>query len=166
MTVRLDTNALTPLLQFDDVAFGISGIDNTKNADAGYFCRSNPPDGTATSRNYRLHCLVHVVNRKCNVSQPALIRDWHAVFNEFVIAENLEGRAIFTIARQAQKNAGKMRIRDSVHVVEPSAGHITLGTLGLASEYVRIEANQSFPISGNKICMNVFRSDWHCLVLW
>jgi hypothetical protein len=29
---------LTPLLQFNDVAFGISHIDNAKETDAIYFC--------------------------------------------------------------------------------------------------------------------------------
>src|SRR6266516_4099638 len=116
MTIRLDTNALTPLLQFDNIAFGISRIDNAKNADAIYFCCGNPSDGAAASRNHRLQRLVHIVNGKCNVSEPALVRDRHAEFNEFVIAENLERRAILAIAGQAQMNAGKMRLSARIRI--------------------------------------------------
>src|SRR6266496_6651576 len=108
MTVRLDTNALIPLLQFNNVAFGISRIGDAKETDTIYFCCSNLSDRTATSRNHRLQRLVHIVNRKCNVSEPALVRGGHAEINEFVIAENLERRAILAVARQTQVHAGKM----------------------------------------------------------
>src|SRR6266566_6276800 len=166
MTIRLDTNALTPLLQFDNIAFGISRIDNAKNADAIYFCCGNPSDGAAASRNHRLQRLVHIVNGKCNVSEPALVRDRHAEFNEFVIAENLERRAILAIAGQAQMNAGKMRVSDGVHAVKPGARQIALRAFRLASEYVNVKTNQSFPVSGNQICVNVLGLDWHCFLLW
>jgi len=97
---------LTPLLQLDDVAFGISRVDDVKATDAIYFCCSNLSDGAAASGNHCLQRLVYIVYRKCNVRESVLVRDWHATFNEFVIAENLEGRAIFTIDRQTQMNAG------------------------------------------------------------
>jgi hypothetical protein len=51
MTVRLD-NALTPLLQFNDVPFGISRVDDVKATDAIYFCCSNLSDGAAASGNH------------------------------------------------------------------------------------------------------------------
>src|SRR5438105_15871100 len=165
MTVRLDTNALTPLLQFNDVAFRISRIDNAKNADAIYFCCRNPSDGAAASRNHRLQRLVHIVNGKCNVREPALVRDWHAAFSEFVITENLQRRAIFTIAGQAQMNAGKMRVWDGVHAIKPGARQIALRAFGLASEYVDVKTNQPFPISGNQICVNILGSDWNFFLL-
>src|SRR2546425_13350203 len=102
MTIRLDTNALTPLLQFDNIAFGISRIDDAKETDTIYFCCSNLSDGTATSRNYRLQRLVHIINRKCNVSEPALVRGRHFAVDKLIIADNLERRAIIGIAGQTQ----------------------------------------------------------------
>src|SRR6266478_638870 len=112
MTVRPDTNTLTPLLQFNDVAFGISRIDHAKGTNAIDFCCSNLSDGGTASRNHRLQCLVHIVNGTCNVSEPALVREGHAAINEFVIAENLERRAVLAIARQTQVHARKMCVRD------------------------------------------------------
>jgi hypothetical protein len=165
MTVRPDTNALTPLLQFNDVAFGISRIDDAKETDTIYFCCGNLSDGTATGRNYGLQRLVHIVNRKCNVSEPALIRGWRTAINEFVIAENLERGAILAIARQTQVDAGKMRASKRGHTIEPRAGHIAFRTFGLTSEYLGVEANQIFPITRNQICVNVLGSDWHCFLL-
>src|SRR5438094_7722079 len=166
MTVRLDTNALTPPLQFNDVAFRISRIDDAKETDTIYFFCGNLSDSTATSRNHRLQRLVHIVNCECDVSEPALVRHRHPTFNEFVIAENLESRPIVPIARQTQVYARKLCIRKRGHTIEPRAGHIAFGAFGFASEDIAVKANQSFPISGNKICMNVFRSDWHCFLLW
>jgi hypothetical protein len=61
-------------------------------------------------------------------------------------------------------NAGKMRVPKRGHTVEPGTRHITFWTFGPASEYVSVKANQSFPIPGNKIYMNVLRSDWHFLL--
>jgi hypothetical protein len=54
-------------LQFNDVAFRVLRIDDSKDTNAIYFRCSNLSDGTATSRNHRLQRLVHIVNRKCNV---------------------------------------------------------------------------------------------------
>src|SRR5215831_11352531 len=99
------------------------------------------------------------------MSEPAPVRCRHPTFNESVITEDLERRAVIAIARQTQVDARKMCVRKRGQTIEPRARHVAFWTFGPASKYVGVKANQSFPVSGNKICMNVFRSDWHCLLL-
>src|SRR6266481_8425526 len=62
-------------------------------------------------------------------------------------------------------NASKMRLWDCIHAVEPATRQIAFRTLGLASKHLGIELNQSFPVPGDQICMNVLRANWHCVVL-
>jgi hypothetical protein len=62
-------------------------------------------------------------------------------------------------------NAAKMRVLKRSQLIQPGARHIAIRGLGLASEDLGIESDQSFPISGNQICVNVFGGDWHYRLL-
>src|SRR5882724_3770108 len=62
-------------------------------------------------------------------------------------------------------NASKMRLWDRIHGVEPATRQIAFRTLGLASKHLGIELNQSFPVPGDQICMNVLSANWHCVAL-
>jgi hypothetical protein len=62
-------------------------------------------------------------------------------------------------------NASKMRLWNRIHAVEPATRQIAFRTIGLASKHLGIELNQSFPVPGDQICMNVLSANWHCFVL-
>src|SRR4029453_10473440 len=155
----------TPLLQFYNISFRISRIHDSKNTDASYFCGNNVSDCAAASRNHCLERLVYIVHRKCDVTEPALVRRRQFGLDQSIIAENLKRRTIITIAGQSQMNAAKTRVLKRSQLIQPGARHIAFRAPGLASEDLGIESNQSFPISGNQICVNVFGADWHYCLL-
>jgi hypothetical protein len=66
--------ALTPFLQFNNIPFRVSRIHNAKSTDAIYFGRCDGSYCAAAARYERLQCLIHVLDPKRNVSEPARVR--------------------------------------------------------------------------------------------
>src|SRR6266403_6178526 len=100
MTIPLGTTALSPLLEFNNVAFRIACVNNAKRADTIYLCRRNLSDCAAARCNHRLQRLIDVVDCKCDVREAALVRCWQAVLDQLIITENLKCRTVITIAGQ------------------------------------------------------------------
>jgi hypothetical protein len=100
------------------------------------------------------------------VGESALVRFRQFAFDQLIVAEDLQRRPIVPIPGQAQMNAAKMRIWNRVHFLEPLGTQVALGAFGFASKHFAIESNKPFPISGNQICMHVFRADWHSFFLF
>jgi hypothetical protein len=101
---------LTPPLEFNDIAFRISGIHNAKRTHTLHFGRFDISHCAAASRNHRLQGFIHVVDCKGNVTEPASVRFREFALDQLIVAENLKRRAIIAIAGQTQMNAGKMRV--------------------------------------------------------
>src|SRR5256886_6063286 len=81
MTISLGTNASTPLLEFNNVPFRIARINNAKRTDTIYLCRRNVCNCAAARCNHRLQRLIDVVDCKCDVREPALVRCRQAVLD-------------------------------------------------------------------------------------
>src|SRR5213593_4088502 len=92
---------LSPLLEFNNVAFWIARINNAKRTDTSYFCRRNVAHCAAACRNHRLQRLIDVVDCKCDVREPALVRCRQAVLDHLIITENFKCRTVITVAGQA-----------------------------------------------------------------
>jgi hypothetical protein len=123
------------------------------------------PNCAADGRNHCLQRLVYIVHRKGDVTEPALVRGRQFRRDQLIIAENFKRRTIVTVAGQSQMNAAKMSVLKKSQLIQPGTGHVALRRLRLASEDLGIESNQSFPISGNQICVNVLGADWHYRLL-
>src|SRR4029077_10562870 len=82
-----DVSALTPLLQFNNIAFRISRVHNAQSTGPIHFCCChvshcadavvcgccNVSDCAAAGGRDRLHRLIHVLDPKCNMTDPALV---------------------------------------------------------------------------------------------
>lgn len=123
------------------------------------------PNCAAAGRNHCLQRLVYIAHRKCDVTEPALVRGLQLGLDQLIIAENFKRRTIVSVAGQSQMNAAKMRVPKRSQLIQPGARHIALRSLGLAFEDLGIESSQPLPISGNQICVNVFGANWHYRLL-
>ena len=68
-----DVSALTPLLQFNNIAFRISRVHSAKSTDPIHFCCCNVSHCAAAGGHDRLQRLIHVLDPKCNMTEPALV---------------------------------------------------------------------------------------------
>src|SRR5437773_10851150 len=101
MTIPLGRTVLTPLLEFNDVPFRIARINSAKRADTIYLCRRNVAHCAAARCYHRLQRLIDVVDCKCDVREPALVRCWQAALDQLIITENFKCRTVITVAGQA-----------------------------------------------------------------
>src|SRR6266403_5398805 len=97
-----DVTALTPLLQFNNIAFRISRVHNAKSTDPIHFCCSNVPHCASAGGRDRLQRLIHVLDPKCNMTEPALVWCRQSALDHLIVAENLKRRSVIDVAGQAQ----------------------------------------------------------------
>ncbi len=136
-----DVSALTPLLQFNNIAFRISRVHNAKSTDPIHFCCCNVSHRAAAGGRDRQQRVIHVLDPKCNMTEPALVWLRQSALDHLIVAENLKRRSVIVVAGQTQVKAGKMRVPKRGDTVEPCAGHIAFGARGFASEHLAIESN-------------------------
>src|SRR5205807_8616257 len=109
----------TPLLQFNDIAFRISRVDDAEHTNTVYFCCRRLSHGVAAGDHNSLQSLIYIIDGKCNVSEPALVCGWEVRFDQLVIAENLERRTILIVARHSHMNTSKMCVPNPGYLIQP-----------------------------------------------
>jgi hypothetical protein len=143
-------------LYFDDVAFGVAGVDGGEGAGGAVVADDEAAELAAAVGEQALESVFDGGDMEGQMPEPLAVdgRRNVGVVGGFV-GEYFEGGAAVTAAGQTEVDAGDPGAGNGGDFVEPVALEVALGVDGRAAEDVAVEAGQLPPIAGDEVGMDV-----------